>query len=120
MKVAVTSMGPDLDSDVDERFGRARYILLVDLESENLEVIDNENNAEAIQGAGIQAAQEVSERGAEWVLTGHVGPKAFQALSTASIKIGTGATGTVRDTLKRYKNGDFLAIWTADVQGGRK
>lgn len=113
-------MGPDLDSAVDERFGRARYILVVDLESDGLEVIDNEENVEAMQGAGIQTAQEVSQRGAEWVLTGHVGPKAFQALNTASVNIGTGATGTVRETLERYKKGDFLPVETADVQGGRK
>ena len=120
MKVAVTSMGPELDSAVDVRFGRARYILLIDLESDSLEVIDNEENFEAMQGAGIQTAQDVSERGAEWVLTGHVGPKAFDALNAARVRIGTGASGTVRETLDRYRNGDFMAVETADVQGGRK
>ena len=120
MKVAVTSMGPDLDSVVDERFGRARYILVVDMESDSLEVIDNEENVEAMQGAGIQTAQDVSERGAEWVLTGHVGPKAYGALNAARVRIGTGASGTVRETLERYRNGDFMAVETADVQGGRK
>jgi len=120
MKIAVTSMGTDLDSEVDGRFGRARYILLVDEESNDFEVIDNEENVEAIQGAGIQTAQDVSERGAEWVLTGHVGPKAFKALSTARVRIGTGASGTVRETLRRYKNGEFMEVMEADVQGGRK
>ena len=120
MKVAVTSMGPHLDSVVDERFGRARYILVVDMESDCLEVIDNEENVNAIQGAGIQTAQEVSERGAEWVLTGHVGPKACSALNAARVRIGTGASGTVRETLERYRKGDFMAVETADVQGGRK
>jgi predicted Fe-Mo cluster-binding NifX family protein len=113
-------LGPDLDSAVDERFGRARYILLVDLESDSLEVMDNEENFEAMQGAGVQTAQEVSERGAGWVLTGHVGPKAFDALNAARVSIGTGASGTVRETLERYKNGDFMAVKTADVHGGRK
>ena len=120
MKIAVTSMGTTLDNAVDERFGRARYIILVDLESDELEVIDNEENVEAMQGAGIQTAQEVSERGAGWVLTGHVGPKAFQALNTARIRIGTGASGTVRETIQRYKNGEFTAAETHDVQGGTK
>jgi len=120
MKIAVTSMGTNLDSAVDERFGRARYIILVDLESEELEVIDNEKNMEAMQGAGIQTAQEVSQRGAGWVLTGHVGPKAFQALKKARVKVGTGVTGTVRETLRSYKNGDFTEVMESDVQGGRK
>ena len=120
MKVAVTSTGPDIDCSVDERFGRARYILVVDLDSDSLEVIDNEDNFEAMQGAGIQTAQDVSELGAQWVLTGHVGPKAFDALNAARVRIGTGASGTVRETLERYKNGDFMAVETADVRGGRK
>ena len=120
MKIAVTSMGTDLDSAVDERFGRARYILFVDLESDELEVIDNDENVEAMQGAGIQTAQEVSERGAGWILTGHVGPKAFQALHTANIRIGTGASGTVREAIQRYKNGEFTATEAADVLGGTK
>ncbi len=120
MKIAVTSMGADLDSAVDERFGRARYIIIVDLESDELEVIDNEANVEAIQGAGIQTAQEISERGAGWILTGHVGPKAFQALNTASVRIGTGVSGTVRETIQRYKRGEFAVAQAADVLGGTK
>ena len=59
MKIAVTSTGPGMDSAVDERFGRARYILIVDPETEEFESVDNAANVEALQGAGVQAAQEV-------------------------------------------------------------
>jgi predicted Fe-Mo cluster-binding NifX family protein len=120
MKVAVTSTGPGMESIVDERFGRARYFLVVDLDTEDVVTIDNEANVEAMQGAGIQAAQEVVRQGARWILTGHVGPKAFQALSTAGISIGTGAQGTVRETVDRFKAGGFTPADTADVQGGTK
>jgi predicted Fe-Mo cluster-binding NifX family protein len=120
MKIAVTSTGPGIDSSVDERFGRARYFVVVDLDTENAETVDNTSNMEAMQGAGIQAAQEVVRQGARWILTGHVGPKAFQALSTAGISIGTGAAGTVRETVDRFKAGDFTPAEAADVQGGTK
>lgn len=103
-------MGADLDSEVDERFGRARYIIFFDLDSEEVEVIDNETNVEAMQGAGIQTAQELSDHGAEWVLTGHVGPKAFHALSTARIRIETVTSGTVRETILRFKNEEEILM----------
>ena len=120
MKIAVTSTGPGIDSAVDERFGRARYFIVVDLDTEKVESIDNTANVEAMQGAGIQAAQEVARKGAQWILTGHVGPKAYQALSTAGVSIGTGAAGTVRETIDRFREGEFTPAEAADVQGGTK
>lgn len=120
MKIAVTSTGPGMDNNVDERFGRARYFIVVDLDTEEVECIDNAVNMEAIQGAGIQAAQEVVNRGTRWILTGHVGPKAFQALTAAGISIGTGAAGTVKETVERFKSGGFTPAEGADVQGGAK
>ena len=120
MKIAVTSTGPGMDSAVDERFGRARYILIVDPETEEFESVDNAANVEALQGAGVQAAQEVVQRGARWILTGHVGPKAFHALSVAGVFVGTGATGTVRETVKKFKGGQFRPAQSADVRGGMK
>ena len=41
MKIAVTSTGQDLDSPVDPRFGRAAYILIVDADILDVEVLDN-------------------------------------------------------------------------------
>ena len=59
MKIAVTSQGTSLDSQVDPRFGRAAYILIVDTETFEFEVLDNKENANALKGAGIQAASMV-------------------------------------------------------------
>ena len=77
MKIAVTSLGESLDSPIDQRFGRARFFVLYDLESGEWTVHDNTQNLEAAQGAGIQAAQHVVNLGVEAVITGHCGPKAF-------------------------------------------
>ncbi len=95
MKICVTSQGSDLGSQVDPRFGRAAMFLLVDTDTGKFEVIDNKQNLQAAQGAGIQTAQNVAETGAKAILTGHCGPKAFSVLTAARIEIFVGVTGTV-------------------------
>ena len=94
MKVAVTSQGRDPASAVDPRFGRARYFIVFDTQSGQFEPVDNEQNLNAVQGAGIQAAACVARHGVDAVLTGHCGPKAFQALSAGGIRVYLGAAGT--------------------------
>lgn len=117
MKIVITSQGSNLDSPVDPRFGRARQFVLVDTESGEFTLHDNAQNLNAAQGAGIQAAQAVARLGAEAVLTGHVGPKAFAVLKAANIAIYTGASGTVREALDGFTSGKFQAATTADVEG---
>ena len=115
MKIAITAAGPGLDSPGDERFGRAQFIIFLDTETEKVNVVDNVSNVKAAQGAGIQAAQDVVDNGAQWVITGHVGPKAFSALTTAGVRIGIGSSGTCRDTLLRFKRGEFAEAMEADT-----
>ena len=88
----------------------ARYFVVVDTESlEVVQVIDNEKNQQASHGAGGQSAQVISDSGAEWVITGNVGPRAFDVLTGAGIKIGVGAMGIVRDAVNDFKEGKFDA-----------
>ena len=117
MKVVVTAHGPGLDSPVDPRFGRARQFVLVDTDSGEFTAYDNAQNLNAPQGAGIQAAQAVARLGAEAVLTGHVGPKAFATLRAGRVAIYTGVTGTVREAVERFKAGHLQAADAADVEG---
>lgn len=106
MKVAISATGKDLDSAVDPRFGRARYFLIVDTDSgELIEVIDNSAAMEAAHGAGINAASRVAEAGAEAVLTGRVGPKAFAVFQAAGIKVCSDVSGTVKEALEKFKQG---------------
>ncbi len=95
MKVVVSSIGESLDSQVDPRFGRAAMFVLVDTETGETLSIDNSAGSNAAQGAGIQAAETVSQLGAECLITGHCGPKAFRALQAAGVTIYTGASGTI-------------------------
>ena len=117
MKIAVTAQGSGLASELDPRFGRARYFVVVDMVTGEVTTTDNSQNLNAAQGAGIQAARNVSEIGVEAVVTGHVGPKAFRALTAAGIKIYTGAQGTVADALADYRAGRLAIAGAADVEG---
>lgn len=117
MRIALTSTGPTLDDALDERFGRARYFLIVDTETEAVEAVDNSINLSAPQGAGIQSAQRVAEQKAEALVTGHCGPKAFRALAAAGIPVHTGASGTVREALEAFKAGKLAPAGGADVEG---
>lgn len=87
MKIAVSSEGPGLESMVDPRFGRAAGFVLVDSETMDNTYLDNGASQVLAQGAGIETAQRVAEAGAEVVLSGYVGPKAFEALKAADIQI---------------------------------
>lgn len=106
MKICVTATSPNLDAQIDPRFGRCQYFVIVDPDTMEFEAISNESAA-AMGGAGIQAAQTVADKGVEAVITGNVGPNAFRTLSAASIKIFTGASGTVQDAIQSYKNGEL-------------
>jgi len=117
MKIAVTSQGTDLDSQVDPRFGRAAYILVVDSETFDFEVVDNKENANALKGAGIQAACAVSEKGAGILLTGFCGPNAFKTLQAAEINVANNAEGTVKEAVTAYLNGQLPLADKANVEG---
>jgi len=117
MKIAVTSKGTDLQADVDPRFGRAPYIIIVDSGTFAFEVLDNKDHANALKGAGIQAARMVSENGADVLLTGHCGPNAFKALRAAKVSVANNASGTVRDAVKAYMEKKLPLAEYADVEG---
>jgi predicted Fe-Mo cluster-binding NifX family protein len=105
MKVAVTSQGVLLDSEVDPRFGRAPYIIVVDTETMDFEALDNSINVNAFKGAGIQAATMVCEKGAKVLMTGYCGPKAFSTLQAGGVKVVSDVTGTIRDAIAAFKAG---------------
>lgn len=116
MKIAITAKGPTLTDEVDPHFGRAKMFLIIDTETNEFEVVDNKQNLDAMQGAGIQAARLVAERNVAGVITGHCGPKAFRTLTAAEIKIYSDASGKIADTLAQFKNNELDALKEADVE----
>jgi predicted Fe-Mo cluster-binding NifX family protein len=117
VKVIVTSQGKTMDSQVDPRFGRTQYFMVVDTDTWEYETVGNAQNVNAIQGAGIQAGQKALNLGARVVITGHVGPKAFATLLAADIEVYINASGTVKDAVEAYKAGKLTQANRPDVQG---
>jgi len=105
-KIAISSEGPTLDDLLDPRFGRAAGFIVVDPQTLTFEYVDNGASQARAQGAGIQAAETVAASGAQAVLTGFVGPKAFQALQAAGLRIAQNLENmSVRQAIDRYRQG---------------
>ncbi len=117
MKIAVTSKGQDLNAEVDPRFGRAAYIIILDTDTLAFEVIDNASNKEAFKGAGIQAAAGICDKGAKILLTGFCGPNAFKTLEAADIKVVNDAKGTIQNAIDQYMAGKFEFAIAANAEG---
>jgi predicted Fe-Mo cluster-binding NifX family protein len=117
MKIAITAMGKDIDSQVDPRFGRAHYILIVDQDGAVSEAIDNAQNFNAMRGAGIQTAKHLADRKVDVLLTGHCGPNAFTTLKAAGIKVGIEQSGTVKDALDRFNRNEVNFADQPNVEG---
>ena len=122
MRVAVSSTGNKLDSQIDPRFGRCAYFLIIETDDMSFEVFNNENIA--LGGAGIQSAQFVASKGVNTVLTGNCGPNAVRTLRAAGIELFVGQTGTIKQAVERFKNGELTATNTPNVSdhygmGGR-
>ena len=104
-KIAVSSLGSELESNVNPRFGRSLDFLIVDSETMNFIHIDNSRVNEMTGGAGIKTAEMLIEQGVDIVLTGFVGPKASQALNMANVKFYDGYDGmTVKEAVKNFKS----------------
>lgn len=106
MKICITSESNNLNSKVDARFGRCQYFIIADTDTLKFEAINNPN-IESAGGAGIQSGQLVADKGIKVVLTGNVGPNAFQTLQAAGIDVITGASGKVKDVIEKYRKGEF-------------
>ncbi len=106
MKAAITASGRTLDANVDPRFGRCAYFLIVETDTMEFEAIENANAA-LNQGAGIQSAQLAAQKNVRLVLTGHCGPKAHEALAAAGIEMIVGCAGPAREILERLKAGQL-------------
>jgi predicted Fe-Mo cluster-binding NifX family protein len=114
MKIAISAAGPNLESEVDPRFGRCQYFIIANPETMEFEAIEN-FNVMAAGGAGISTGQMIAGKGVEAVLTGNCGPNAYQVLSAAGIKVITGVSGKVKDVIEGYRAGKFKVSDQANV-----
>ena len=117
MKIAITAQGKELSSEIDLRFGRAKWIIVVDSETGGFAAHDNVVNLNAVQGAGIQTGQNIANLDVEVVITGNVGPNAFKTLNTAGVKIFLAESQTVQQALDSFRAGKLKEVNGANVEG---
>ncbi len=107
MKIAVTAKSQRLDeAEVDPRFGRSSYFVIHDSDDESKEFVQN-SAADASHGAGVKAVQALTDRGVDVLITGRVGPKAFEGLKKADIDVYLTEDSTVENSLEAFFNGEL-------------
>ena len=114
MKICITSQGDSLDAQVDPRFGRCPYFIIVDTDTSEFEAIQNPN-VNGMGGVGVQSGQFMSKKQVKAVLTGNVGPNAFRTLQAAEIDIIAGISGSVKEALEKYKSGELKPVDNPNV-----
>lgn len=117
MKLAVTTLGKTRLDLVDQRFGRAEYILIFDENNVQLDCIEQGSLAPA-SGAGIAMAQKLIDAGIDVLITGHLGPNAWQVLSASDIRLYEAVEGTADDQLSAWHQ-DALSPISAAGQAHR-
>lgn len=114
--IAFSVIGSGLEDKLDPRFGRARHFLLYDLTSRHMRLIENEQNRLAAQGAGIHAAEIIVKSGADTLVTGHCGPKAFKVLNAAGVTVYNCSAQTIQEALEAVQSGALQAAGAVDVE----
>lgn len=117
MRIAISSTGRDLNANLDPRFGRAAYFIILDSETMEYKAVENCQNLNSPQGAGIQAGRAMADQRIDTLITGHCGPKAFKVLQNAGVQVITGAGGRVADAIDQFNKGELEIAAEADVEG---
>jgi len=99
--ICITSEGNDLNSNVDERFGRCSWFLVFNLNDFSYEAVENPYKEE-MGGAGIKVVKFLAEKGVKTLLTGNLGKNAKEALEAAKIKVLTDVKGTVKEAVEKF------------------
>jgi predicted Fe-Mo cluster-binding NifX family protein len=117
MKIAIPSKNPSVDSFIDERFGRAIQFVIYDTKTNVVATVENVQNLNAVQGAGLQSAKNVIDSGAQVVLTPHCGPKAFNLLLQFDVSVYLAKNMTVKAAVEAFLNSELEQMTSADVEG---
>jgi len=103
MKIVFTTAGKDLNAALDQRFGRSPGFLIFNSDDESVEFRDNGANVDAAQGAGVSAAEAIARLKVDVVITGNCGPRAFQVLQAAGIKVFNSGAASISEALADYR-----------------
>jgi len=117
MRIAVTADGTEKTSRLDTRFGRAKWIVVLDTNTGELQAHDNEINLTLAQGAGIQTGQNIANLDVDVVITGNVGPNAYKTLAAADVGIFLTSRKTVEQALAAFERNELQEVNQANVEG---
>ncbi len=118
MKIAISTTGETLASELDPKFGRAQYFIVYDIEQEKISaVINNTLNVNAQGGAGTNASQLIANSGATAVISGNFGPNAFKGLNAFDIEIYSSEVQTIKEVINNFKAGKLTKVSSATVPG---
>lgn len=116
MKVILPIDGDNIESPINNSFGRCKQFIFVETTTNEFSIIENLQNAQAAQGAGIQSAQAVIKSGVDAVISLHLGPKAYRVLFESGIKIYYGVKSTIKENIKKLVNGELEEMHDANVE----
>ncbi|MBW4827123.1 MAG: NifB/NifX family molybdenum-iron cluster-binding protein [Clostridiaceae bacterium] len=109
MKIGLSSNGKDLDSTLDLRFGRCNYFIIYDIEKSDFESIENKGLTSE-GGAGIAASQQLIDENVDVIITGKLGPNAFNIINKADVKVFKSQAISIKDAIEKYKKGELLEL----------
>lgn len=109
MKIAISATGKTMEGSLDSRFGRCKYFVIYDTESEEINVVENKGNTSG-GGAGIAAAQQLIDEKIDTVITGHLGPNAFKVIKSAGIIPYQCESISIKSVLEKFKDGKLSKI----------
>lgn len=112
MKIGISATGNSLESLFDKRFGRCEYFLIYDDERDEFEALKNEGKTSP-GGAGIKAVQQLIDAGVDVIITGNLGPNAFELVEKSGIKAYKSKDILLKDVLKNFKENKLEKIETA-------
>lgn len=112
MKIAISAKGKITDDSLDPRFGRCEYFQIYDTEVKSIKIVNNKG-IEASGGAGIAAANQLIDEGADVVITGSLGPNAFEIIEKAEIKAYKGDNMSIAAAIEKYSNNELEEITIA-------
>ena len=118
MKIAFTTTDKGWDAQIDTRFGRANGFFIFDEESQTEKYVSNEQNVKALHGAGVQTAQSIINLKVDALVTGNMGPRAFQILNSGGIKMYLAEENlTVKEAYDAFKKNKLKEVSSPNVAG---
>ena len=97
-----------LESPISPHFGRCPYYVFVDLDEKNeINSVTSIVNENAQNHAPGELPAYIKAQGADVMISGGMGGRAVEFFHQSNVKVATGASGTVQESLDNYLNGNL-------------